>query len=270
MAPRSSFIEQLRCAWREHQSLLCVGLDPDPVKLPSGVSTMEFCRAIVDATAPFVCAFKPQAAHFAAQGRESELADLIAYVHERHPRIPVILDAKRGDIGSTARLYAMEAYERFGADAVTVNPYLGGESIQPYLEYTDRGVVVLCRTSNPDSGWLQDYPADDPVYLRVAAGAADWNRNGNVMLVAGATYPEQLGQIRSRVGDMPLLVPGVGAQGGDLQSVLSSGCDERGEGLVINASRSILYAGTGRRYASAAAEAANALRKEIESLRSGS
>lgn len=268
MTLRPPFIEQLRRAWRDNQSLLCVGLDPDAARLPAGVTALEFCCTIVDATAPFVCAFKPQAAHFAAQGRESDLAELIAHIHERHPQIPVILDAKRGDIGSTARLYAVEAYERFGADAVTVNPYLGRESVAPYLEYVDRGVVVLCRTSNPDSGWLQDYPAEDPVYLRVAAGAADWNQGGNVMLVAGATYPEQLGRIRSLVGDMPLLVPGVGAQGGDLRSVLQSGRDRRGEGLVINASRSVLYAGTGRHYASAAAEAASALRGEIESLRS--
>ena len=160
---RPPFIEQLRSAWRENASLLCVGLDPDPDRLPPRVSTLAFCCAIVDATAPFVCAFKPRAAYFAAQGRESDLAELIAYVHDRHPLIPVILDAKRGDIGSTARLYAVEAYERFGADAVTVNPYLGSESVAPYLEYSDRGVVVLCRTSNPDSGWLQDYPAEDPV-----------------------------------------------------------------------------------------------------------
>jgi orotidine-5'-phosphate decarboxylase len=267
VASRPPFIEQLRHAWRENASLLCVGLDPDPGRLPSGISTLEFCCAIVDATAPFVCAFKPQAAYFAAQGREADLADLIAYIHDRHPGIPVILDAKRGDIGSTARLYAVEAYERFGADAVTVNPYLGSESVAPYLDYSDRGVVVLCRTSNPDSGWLQDYPANDPVYLRVAAGAADWNRNGNVMVVAGATYPEQLARIRALVGDMPILVPGVGAQGGDIESVLESGRDRQGEGLVINASRSILYAGTGRDYAGAAAGAAEALQAEIESLR---
>jgi orotidine-5'-phosphate decarboxylase len=266
---RPPFVAQLRQAWRDQDSLLCVGLDPDPQRFPSTLpknAGFDFCRAIVDATAEFVCAFKPQAAHFAALGQEDALARLIEHIHSQHPGIPVILDAKRGDIGSTARLYAVEAFERYGADAVTVNPYLGKESIEPYLEFADRGIVILCRTSNPGSGWLQGYPADDPTYLRVAREAARWNENGNIMLVAGATYPEDLMNIRQCVGDMPLLVPGIGAQGGDLTAVLENGCDEQGRGLVINASRAVLYASGDQDFADAAAIAARALRDDIRAL----
>lgn len=227
---------------------------------------LEFCCNIVDATADAVCAFKPQAAYFAALGLEADLAELITYIHARHPQVPVILDAKRGDIGATARLYAREAFVRFGADAVTVSPYLGRESIEPYFDYPERGVIVLCRTSNPDSAWLQNYPEDDPVYLRVARGVAKWNTHGNLMLVAGATYASDLGRIRSLVGDMPLLVPGVGAQGGDLEAVLRSGLDSSGQGLVINASRAVLYADRGTDYALASETAARTLRDEIRRL----
>ncbi|MGD8830376.1 MAG: orotidine-5'-phosphate decarboxylase [Pseudomonadales bacterium] len=251
MSTRSTFIDQIRQGWDQRSSLLCVGLDPDLERLPQKYreasgwvedQVLDFCRDVVDATADLVCAFKPQIAYFAALGLESVLSDLIAYVHKEHPGVPVILDAKRGDIGDTARLYAREAFERFDADAVTVNPYLGSESLAPYLEYADRGVIVLCRTSNPDSAWLQRYPeAGTPVYLRVAEAAVSWNQSGNVMLVAGATFPEELGQIRRAIGDMPLLVPGIGAQGGDLATVLREGADSRGQGLVINASRSVLY-----------------------------
>ncbi len=219
------------------------------VRLPAqyrdegAAGVFRFCRDVVDATADLVCAFKPQIAYFAALGLEDELAALIRYVHDRYPDVPVILDAKRGDIGDTAKLYAREAFERFDADAVTVNPYLGSESLAPYLAYGDRGVIVLCRTSNPDSAWLQTYPnSETPLYLRVAQAAVTWNTSDNVMLVAGATYPEELGRIRATVGDMPLLVPGIGAQGGDLDAVLSHGMDSHGTGLVINASRSVLFA----------------------------
>lgn len=261
--------------------MLCVGLDPDPSRLPSSLNQepdglQKFCRRIVDATAEYVCAFKPQVAYFAASGREDDLASLITYIHEHHPAVPVILDAKRGDIGSTARLYAQEAFARYDADAVTVNPYAGEESVLPYLEYADRGVIVLCRTSNTGSDWLQKYPSIypemEPVYLRVADAATRWNTNGNVMLVAGATFPEELGAIRARVGDMPLLVPGIGAQGGDLRSVITVGCDSRGAGLVINASRSVLYASDGPDFADSfaegAADAAREMRDEIRKLQS--
>jgi len=206
--------------------------------------------------------------NFAALGLEGELANLIRYVHDRHPEVPVILYAKRGDIGDTARLYAREAFERFDADALTVNPYIGSESLAPYLAYADRGVIVLCRTSNADSAWLQAYPdAQRPVYLRVARAAVEWNAHGNVMLVAGATYPEELGRIRAAVGDMPLLVPGVGAQGGDLAAVLAHGQDSRGAGLVINASRSVLFADPDDP-AAGARQAARTLLDEIRALQS--
>lgn len=227
---------------------------------------LDFCRDIVDATADLVCAFKPQIAYFSALGLENELASLIAYIHQNHPGVPVILDAKRNDIGDTARLYAQEAFERYDADAVTVNPYLGSESIAPFLSYEGRGVIVLCRTSNPDSAWLQQYPDEEsPLYLRVARSAAGWNDSGNLMLVAGATYPEELGRIREAVGDMPLLVPGVGAQGGDLEAVLQQGADSNGEGLIINASRAVLYADS-ENAASGARDAAEAFRAEISRL----
>jgi orotidine-5'-phosphate decarboxylase len=262
---RISFNEQLVERWHSRQSMLCVGLDPDPQRLPAaylsnadskGDAVLAFCCDIVDATADSVCAFKPQFAYFAAAAAESQLAELIRYIHQRHPDIPVILDAKRGDIGATAEQYAIEAFERFAADAVTVNPYLGEESVRPYLEYADRGTIVLCRTSNPDSDWLQNHPADDPIYLKVARSALGWNRNNNVLLVAGATYSEELARIRETVGDMTLLVPGVGAQGGDLAAVLEQGSDANGYGLIINAARSILYADAENAGAGAAGEAA--------------
>jgi orotidine-5'-phosphate decarboxylase len=252
VSQRPPFIDQLHQGWAVRGSLLCVGLDPDLNRIPEqyleGANRIEdgvlaFCRDIVDATADLVCAFKPQIAYFAAHGFETQLAELIDYIHLRYAGVPVILDAKRGDIGDTAKLYALEAFERFDADAVTVNPYLGSESLAPYLAWTDRGVIVLCRTSNPDSAWLQQYPeGGEPTYLRVARQAVEWNSAGNVMLVAGATYPEELAEIRNAVGDLPLLVPGIGAQGGDLAAVLAAGADSNGQGLVINASRAVLYA----------------------------
>lgn len=271
MTQRASFIEQLQRRWVEADTLLCVGLDPDPARLPQHLARdndglFEFCAAIVDATASYVCAFKPQFAYFAAQGAEPQLARLIAHIHRQHPGIPVILDAKRGDIGDTARFYAIEAFERYDADAVTVNPYLGRESVEPFLAYADRGVFLLCRTSNPDSAWLQNHPPDDPAYLRVARDAAAWNRHGNLMFVAGATYADDLRRIREAVGDAALLVPGIGAQGGDLAAVLGAGLNARGHGLLINAARSVLYAGEGADYAAAAAGAAGKLRDEIRGL----
>lgn len=264
------FYEKLQRSWEQHDSLVCVGLDPDVDRIPSHLASdrvyFDFCRAIVDATADAVCAFKPQAAHFAAHGREQELADLIAYIRTHHPDHIVILDAKRGDIGSTAAYYAREAYIRYGADTVTLNPYLGYESIQPFLQYEEKGVVILCRTSNADSDWLQN--ADQPpVYERVAKRVAEWNTAKQCMLVTGATYPEELGRVRALVGDMPLLVPGIGAQGGDLQAVLQHGLTESASGLVISSSRGILYAGEGVDFADAARAEAETLKKDINSLR---
>ncbi len=270
---------KLSQAWQTQNSLLCVGLDPEMALLPehlleSSTPYFDFCSAIVDATAPYVCAFKPQFAHFAAAGRETELAEVLNYIHARYPHLVTILDAKRGDIGSTATYYAKEAYERYGADAVTLSPYLGYESVAPYLAYAERGLVVLCRTSNPDSNWLQNDPADtEPVFARVARRVAEWNAQGQCMLVAGATYPEELGSIRQLVGNMPLLVPGIGAQGGDLVAVLQHGLDPQGTGLIISSSRGILYAAAanGERvtadFAQQAANAAAALRDEINKNR---
>ena len=268
-----SFHDRLRQVWRSKNSLVCVGIDPEVAKIPAHLQDEEeaflaFGIGIVDATAPYVCAFKPQAAHFAAVGAEDQLAKLIAYIQRHYPEIPVILDAKRGDVGSTAALYTKEVFERFGADAVTVNPYLGYESISPYLDYTDRGVIVLCRTSNPSSDWIQAVPLnDEPLYLSVARKVREWDKNNQCMLVTGATFPEELGRVRRVIGDLPLLVPGVGAQGGDVESVLKMGLDADGYGLCISSSRSIIYAGNGSDFATQAAFAAKNLRDQINEAR---
>jgi len=265
--------QKLANAWQEQNSLLCVGLDPDMDRIPQHLCAetrpyFELCRNIVDVTAPYACAFKPQAAHFAALGKEDELAALIDYITTNYPKILVILDAKRGDIGSTAAFYAQEAYQRYGVDVVTLSPYLGYESVAPYLAYEDKGIVLLCRTSNADSDWLQNDKRDKvPVYQRVAQRAVTWNDAQQCMLVAGATYPEELGRIREIVGDMPLLVPGIGAQGGDLAAVLSHGLDRHRTGLIISSSRSILYAEQSWNYSQAAQAAAKTLCEEINTLR---
>ena len=265
-----TFMQALRQRWEVSGSLVCVGLDPEPAKFPARFAgdddaVFAFCRDIADATAEFACAFKPQIAHFAALGAESALERLIAHIHAAHPGIPVILDAKRGDIGSTAQRYAIEAFDRYGADAVTANPYLGGDSLQPYLDRADRGVVILCRTSNPGAADLQDLVVDGrPLYQHVAAKAAgEWNGNGNVALVVGATWPEQLREVRAIVGDMPLLVPGVGAQGGDAEAVVRNARSADGSGLMVSSSRAILYASSGDDYAEAAARAACELRDTL-------
>ncbi|MDE2247945.1 MAG: orotidine-5'-phosphate decarboxylase, partial [Xanthomonadaceae bacterium] len=257
-----------------NDSLVCVGLDPEPAKFPAHLrdrpdAVFDFCAAIVDATADLACAFKPQIAHFAALRAENALERLIAHIHSKHPGVPVILDAKRGDIGSTAQHYASEAFERYRADAVTLNPYLGRDSIQPFLDRADKGVILLCRTSNPGGA---DFQALDcggmPLYLRVAETVArDWNANGNCALVTGATWPEELGRVRAMVGDMPLLVPGIGAQGGDVQAVLRHGRTADGRGLMISSSRAILYAGNGEDFAVAARQAALELRAQINAYR---
>ena len=273
------FIGQLQDAWTRNASLLCVGLDPEPPRYPRALQAapdrvFEFCRAIVDATADLVCCFKPQIAHFAAQRAELALERLIAHIHERHPGIPVILDAKRGDIGSTAQFYAVEAFDRYGADAVTANPYLGRDSVQPFLDRGDRGVILLCRTSNPGARDLQDLLVPDgaggsrPLYRHVAEIVArEWNANGNCALVVGATYPRELAEVRALVGEMPLLVPGVGAQGGDVEGVLRNGASVDGSGLIISSSRAILYADSGDDFAAAARRAAAALRDQINAAR---
>ena len=269
-----TFMQALRARWQSADTLVCVGLDPEPAKFPARFAgdpdaVFAFCRDIADATAEFACAFKPQIAHFAALGAEDALRRLIAHLHATHPGVPVILDAKRGDIGSTAQRYVAEAFERFDADAVTVNPYLGRDSVQPFLERADKGVVILCRTSNPGAGDLQDLPiahagSTRPLYQHVAETIArDWNGHGNVSLVVGATWPEQLREVRAIVGDMPFLVPGVGAQGGDVAAVVTNAKTADGAGLMVSSSRAILYASNGDDYADAAARQARTLRDAI-------
>ena len=268
------FMQSLQQAWTRNDSLVCVGLDPEPAKFPAHLhndsdALFTFCAAIVDATADLVCAFKPQIAHFAALRAEEALERLIAHIHAMHPGVPVILDAKRGDIGSTAQHYAAEAFERYRADAVTLNPYLGHDSIQPFLDRADKGVILLCRTSNPGGA---DFQALDcggqPLYLRVAETVArDWNGNNNCALVTGATWPEELGKVRAMVGNMPLLVPGIGAQGGDVEAVLRHGRTANGDGLLISSSRAILYAGKDRDFAAAARHAATELRDTVNRYR---
>lgn len=269
-----TFISKLRARWQQADSLLCVGLDPHPAKFPllfhdRDDAIFEFCRDVVDATAQYACAFKPQIAYFAAHAAEDALRRLIRHVHESHPGIPVILDAKRGDIGSTASMYAMEAFERFAADAVTLNPYMGRDSAQPFLDYADKGCVFLCHTSNPGARDFQELDtAGAPLYQHVAeAISRQWNENGNCALVLGATFPEELKVIRGIVGDMPLLIPGIGAQGGDVAATVRNGKTADGTGLMINSSRGILYASQGSDYASAAANAAKTLRDQINRYR---
>ncbi len=258
-----TFIEKLSAAWATNNSLLCVGLDPDAAKFPAHLqgkpdAVAQFCKAIIDATADSVCAFKPQIAYFAAQRAEDQLEEVCAYLRENHPRIPIVLDAKRGDIGATAEQYAREAFERYDADAVTVNPYMGFDSIAPYLEWKERGVIVLCRTSNLGGSDLQFLNLDGtPLYQHVARLVAQkWNKNGQCALVVGATFPGELAQVRAIVGDMPLLVPGIGAQGGDIQATVEAGKTANGAGMMISSSRAILYAQpdstTGEDFAAAA------------------
>jgi len=263
----NTFNQQLQSAWASQGSMLCVGFDPDPRRLPQSLqgkpeSIFEFCRDIADATADLVCAFKPQFAYFASQRAEAQLEKLIKHLKDSYPHIPVILDSKRGDIGSTADHYAMEVFERYGADAVTVSPYMGFDTIEPYLKHTGKGVIVLCRTSNPggsDLQFLNVSPDGQPLYLHVAKLAAQqWNSSGQIGLVVGATFPEEIAKVRAIVGDMPLLIPGIGAQGGDIDATVKAGAiaNKPGTGMIINSSRAILYASSGSDFAQAARTAA--------------
>ena len=271
----NTFTQQLQSAWASQGSMLCVGFDPDPKRLPLSLQgkpegIYEFCREIADTTADLVCAFKPQFAYFASQRAEAQLEKLIKHLKDKYPHIPVILDSKRGDIGSTADHYALEAFDRYGADAVTVNPYMGFDTIEPYLKHAGKGVIVLCRTSNPggsDLQFLNVAPDGEPLYLHVAKLAAQqWNSSGQISLVVGATFPEEIAKVRAIVGDIPLLIPGIGAQGGDIDATVSAGkiADKPGTGMIINSSRAILYASSGADFAQAgravAVSTRNALR----------
>ena len=268
------FTEKLTARTRAVDSMLCVGLDPDFKRIPEHLKNDEdpvwsFCRAIVDAVAPFVCAFKPQIAYFAAMGAEKTLERVIAYIREKHPDIPVILDAKRGDIGSTARMYAREAFKRYQADAVTVSPYMGYDTIVPYLEYPDKGVIILCRTSNPGGADIEELVCDgETIYERIARLAAGpWNTTGQIGLVVGATQPAEIASVRKIAPSLPLLVPGIGAQGGDVNAAVAAGLDAAGAGMIINSSRAVIFAAPDETFADAAAAAARATRDAIRAAR---
>jgi len=265
-----SFVAQLQAATLRHDSLLCVGLDPEPSRFPGAWKgdperIYDFCAAVVDATKDLVCAFKPQIAYFAAHRAEDQLERLMAHLKRQAPQVPVILDAKRGDIGSTAEQYAREAFVRYQADAVTLSPYMGFDSIEPYLAYGDKGLILLCRTSNPGGSDLQAQRLanGDCLYEEVARQAAGaWNRNGQLGLVVGATFPAELARVRALAPTLPLLVPGVGAQGGDAAATVAAAHRPQGP-LVVNSSRAVLYASSGDDFASAARQAALRTRDEL-------
>jgi orotidine-5'-phosphate decarboxylase len=265
------FTQRLAARARAAGSFLCVGLDPDPRRFApslagrSETALTDFCCAIVDATAPYACAFKPQIAYFASARAEAQLEAVLAHVRSRHPQVPVILDSKRGDIGATAEQYAREAFERYQADAVTLSPFMGHDTIAPFLAYAGRGAFLLCRTSNPGGDDLQMLDVGgERLFERVARlSAGPWNLNGQLGLVVGATYPKELARVRELAPTLPLLVPGIGAQGGDVAATVAAGLDTEGLGLVINSSRAILYASSGEDYAPAAAQAARETRDQI-------
>jgi orotidine-5'-phosphate decarboxylase len=278
MAPMSQapvpFLERLSARCSDHHTLLCVGLDPDPARLPRPLAgrpnaLFEFCKDIVDATADLACAFKPQAAYFAAHGAEDQLEALVKHIRARYPDVPIILDAKRGDIGSTAEQYAREAFERYGADAVTLSPLMGLDSIEPFLRHPRQGAFLLCRTSNAGGSQLQMLDVGgERLFERIARLAVtEWNLNGQLGLVVGATYPKELAKVRAIAPHLPLLVPGIGAQGGDIDTTLEAGLDSNGAGLVINSSRAILYAGSDESFAVQARAVALETRDRIEAAR---
>ncbi|MEO7022038.1 MAG: orotidine-5'-phosphate decarboxylase [Ktedonobacteraceae bacterium] len=270
-----NFLEKLLAAERSNQSLLCVGLDPEPERLPAELrdlpvekAVVQFCRTIIEATAPYASVYKPNLAFFEVLG-PAGLVALQEVIRAIPTHIPVIADAKRGDIGNTARNYAAAIFETYGCDAVTVNPYLGHDAVAPFLAYRDKGVIILCRTSNPGARDFQDLPVQEadgstrPLYEVVAQRVQSWNEAGNCGLVVGATYPQELRTIRALCPELPILVPGIGAQGGDLEAVVPAAVDVRGERAMISVSRAILYADTGVNYAEAAANAARTFRDQI-------
>ena len=260
-----SFITKLLSASTRNRSLLCIGLDPSPERMPK-VGILEFNRAIIDATHDLVCAYKPNLAFYEALGHEG-LTILEETIGHIPGDIPIIGDAKRGDIGNTARAYARTLFSTIGFDATTVSPYLGFDSIEPFISYQDRGVFILCRTSNPGAADFQDLRCDSGSYLyeSVARKARDWNVHGNIGLVVGATYPEEIKRIRTICPDMCLLIPGIGAQGGDLASAVRYGVDAGGQKAIINVSRQILYASPGTDFAEAARNTAERIREQINS-----
>jgi orotidine-5'-phosphate decarboxylase len=268
--PTMNFLDRLAAAQQRHGSLLCVGLDPEPAKFPQpwrgdGQKIFDFCARIVDATKDLVCAFKPQIAYFAAERAEDQLERLMAYIKRVAPDVPVILDAKRGDIGATAEQYAREAFVRYQADAVTLSPYMGFDSLEPYLKHDGRGLFLLCRTSNLGGADLQSLPlaAGGTLYEHVAALAAGaWNRSGRLGLVVGATVPAEIARVRTLAPTLPLLIPGVGAQGGDAHAAVAAGW-RPGAPVIVNSSRAVLYASAGDDFTSAARSVARATRDQL-------
>ena len=277
-----TFLDMLRAAERHNDSMVCVGLDPEPARFPGAMRgdasrIFDFCAAIVEATADLVIAFKPQIAYFAAHRAEDQLERLMAHMRQVAPGVPVILDAKRGDIGSTAAQYAVEAFDRYGADAVTLSPFMGFDSVEPYLKYHGKGAFLLCRTSNPGGDDLQSQrlssvPGEPLLYEHVARLAqGPWNLNGQLGLVVGATYPAEIERVRAIAPTLPLLIPGVGAQGGDAVATVRAGW--RGDAhatvapIIVNSSRAILYASAGADFAQAARREASKTRELLQSAR---
>ncbi len=272
-----TFLEKLSAAWEKNNSLLCVGLDSELAKLPAhiqGDSTPQFSfnKAIIDVTADLVCAYKINSAFYEASGPNGiqQLKLTADYLRANNPSTPIILDAKRADIGNTNNGYVNFIFDYLDMDAVTLHPYLGREALEPFLNRKDKGVIVLCRTSNPGAGEFQDLIVDGkPLYQLVAKEVArKWNINNNCLLVVGATYPEEMKTIRSLVGDVPFLVPGVGAQGGDVEAIMRAGLDSRGQGMIINSARDIIFASDAKNFAEAARKKALATRDEINKYRS--
>jgi len=272
-----TFLDMLGAAERQNNSMLCVGLDPEPAKFPGQLNgaaskIYDFCAAIVDATADLVSAFKPQIAYFAAHRAEDQLERLIAHMRRAAPQVPVILDAKRGDIGSTAAQYAIEAFERYGADAVTLSPFMGFDSVTPYLKYHGKGAFLLCRTSNPGGDDLQNQrlasvEGQPLLYEHIARLAqGPWNLNGQLGLVVGATYPAEIERVRAVAPTVPLLIPGVGAQGGDAVATVKAGW-RPGAPIIVNSSRAILYASPGADFAGAARREAMKTRDTLQAAR---
>lgn len=270
------FLQKLDAAVTKNNSLLCVGLDPDTDKLPaslrgSGTPLFDFNKAIIEATADLACAFKPNSAFYEGHGTAGieQLKQTCDYLREQHPDIPIILDFKRGDIGNTNEHYAAYAFDYLGVDAITIQPYQGQKAVQPFLDKAGKGIIVLCKTSNDGSGEFQDLSINGrKLYLEVAERVAkDWNANGNCLLVVGATYPQELAEVRKLVDEMVLLVPGIGAQGGDVEATVKAGVNSAGRGLIINSARAILYASSGDDFSVAAKQAATAARDEINNYR---
>jgi orotidine-5'-phosphate decarboxylase len=266
-----NFVEKLVTASRKNNSLVCVGLDTDRKLMPENISVLEFNKAIIDATSDLVCAYKPNFAFYEAMGNEGleALKKTVEYIPEN---ILTIADAKRGDIGNTSRAYAEAIFNHFKFDVMTVSPYLGFDSVEPFLQYKDKGIFILCRTSNPGAADFQSLVSEVdgkkiPLFEIVANRAEKWNTNGNIGLVVGATYPDELKTIRGSHPRMPLLIPGIGAQGGDLETTVRYGVDAKGEMAVINSSRQIIYASKQKDFAPAARQAALTLREQINKER---